>query len=50
MAFRRRGLELKRDIVKPRRIAATHFFNHQTHRRGQVRAMLTAAPSPPIPT
>jgi uncharacterized damage-inducible protein DinB len=25
----------------------THFFNHQTHHRGQVHAMLTAAGAKP---
>jgi uncharacterized damage-inducible protein DinB len=41
---------MKRDIVKPRWIAATHFFNHQTHHRGQVHAMLTAAGAKPADT
>ena len=27
----------------PRRLLVTHFFNHQTHHRGQAHAMLTAA-------
>lgn len=27
----------------PRRLLVAHFFNHQTHHRGQVHAMLTAA-------
>lgn len=29
--------------VKPRAVVLTHLFNHQTHHRGQVHAMLTAA-------
>lgn len=29
--------------VKPRGVVLTHLFNHQTHHRGQVHAMLTAA-------
>jgi uncharacterized damage-inducible protein DinB len=33
----------KRDIVKPRWVLVTHFFNHQTHHRGQVHCMLTQA-------
>ncbi len=33
----------KRDLVKPRAICIAGFFNHQTHHRGQVHAMLTAA-------
>jgi uncharacterized damage-inducible protein DinB len=28
----------------------THFFNHQTHHRGQIHAMLTAAGAHPEPT
>lgn len=31
-----------RDITKPTSHCITHFFNHQTHHRGQVHAMLTA--------
>lgn len=31
------------EVCKPRKILATHFFNHQTHHRGQMHAMLTAA-------
>jgi uncharacterized damage-inducible protein DinB len=31
------------EIRKPHRLLVTHFFNHQTHHRGQVHAMLTAA-------
>jgi len=34
---------LGRDVTKPRALLITHFFNHQTHHRGQVHAMLTAA-------
>ncbi|PRY24858.1 putative damage-inducible protein DinB [Aliiruegeria haliotis] len=36
------GLQGK-DIVKPIATCVTHMFNHQTHHRGQVHAMLTAA-------
>jgi len=32
-----------REIRAPLRLLVTHFFNHQTHHRGQVHAMLTAA-------
>jgi uncharacterized damage-inducible protein DinB len=32
-----------REITKPRWGLVVHFFNHQTHHRGQVHAMLTAA-------
>jgi uncharacterized damage-inducible protein DinB/quinol monooxygenase YgiN len=38
------------DVVKPRWCAVTHFFNHQTHHRGQVHAMLTAAGAKPQDT
>ena len=33
----------QREIGAPRALLVTHFFNHQTHHRGQVHAMLTAA-------
>lgn len=32
-----------RDLVRPKAECIVHFFNHQTHHRGQVHAMLTAA-------
>ena len=32
-----------REMGKPRAFALVHFFNHQTHHRGQIHAMLTAA-------
>jgi uncharacterized damage-inducible protein DinB len=31
----------RRDITGPRWLFVTHFFNHQTHHRGQVHCMLT---------
>ena len=34
---------LGREIRKSKTLLVTHFFNHQTHHRGQVHAMLTAA-------
>lgn len=34
---------LGRDVTKPLQVLIVHFFNHQTHHRGQVHAMLTAA-------
>lgn len=37
----------KREISKPRWELVVHFFNHQTHHRGQVHAMLTAAGGKP---
>jgi uncharacterized damage-inducible protein DinB len=38
---------LKREVRKPRWLLVTHMFNHQTHHRGQVHAMLTAAGARP---
>lgn len=32
-----------REMSRPRTILVVHLFNHQTHHRGQVHAMLTAA-------
>ena len=32
-----------REMRKPLAVLVPHFFNHQTHHRGQVHAMLTAA-------
>ena len=32
-----------REMRAPKGLLVTHFFNHQTHQRGQVHAMLTAA-------
>jgi uncharacterized damage-inducible protein DinB len=34
---------LGREMTKPVGLLVAHFFNHQTHHRGQVHAMLTAA-------
>lgn len=34
---------LQRDMTAPMAETIMHFFNHQTHHRGQVHAMLTAA-------
>jgi uncharacterized damage-inducible protein DinB len=34
---------LGRDVERPKQMLVTHFFNHQTHHRGQIHAMLTAA-------
>ena len=31
-----------RDVIRPLSLCVTHMFNHQTHHRGQVHAMLTA--------
>lgn len=33
----------RRELTKPKAQLVMHFFNHQTHHRGQVHAMLTAA-------
>ena len=32
-----------REVTAPKRLLVTHFFNHQTHHRGQAHALLTAA-------
>ncbi|MEM1237748.1 MAG: DinB family protein [Pseudomonadota bacterium] len=37
-------------VSKPRALCAMHLFNHQTHHRGQIHAMLTAAGAEPEPT
>jgi uncharacterized damage-inducible protein DinB len=34
---------LGRDLTQPRGPLVMHFFNHQTHHRGQAHAMITAA-------
>jgi uncharacterized damage-inducible protein DinB len=39
-----------RDITKPRWMFVSHFFNHQTHHRGQVHCMLTQAGMKPQDT
>ncbi len=35
------------DVTRPKAVCVTHFFNHQTHHRGQIHAMLTAAGQSP---
>ena len=37
------SMALKREFTQPHWLLATHMFNHQTHHRGQVHAMLTSA-------
>jgi uncharacterized damage-inducible protein DinB len=39
-----------RNVTKAKWLLVTHFFNHQTHHRGQVHAMLTAAGGRPDDT
>jgi uncharacterized damage-inducible protein DinB len=39
-----------RQVTKPVWFLVTHMFNHQTHHRGQVHAMLTAAGAKPDDT
>ena len=39
-----------RDVSKPLWLLITHFFNHQTHHRGQVHCLLTAAGARPDDT
>lgn len=36
-----------REVERPRALCLVHFFNHQTHHRGQIHAMLTAAGARP---
>ncbi len=38
---------LGRQVEKQRAVCVAHFFNHQTHHRGQILAMLTAAGARP---
>jgi uncharacterized damage-inducible protein DinB len=35
------------EVARPRTLIIAHLFNHQTHHRGQVHAMLTAAGAKP---
>lgn len=37
-------------VVKPKALCVVQLFNHQTHHRGQIHAMLTAAGAKPDPT
>jgi uncharacterized damage-inducible protein DinB len=39
-----------REVTKPKSLLVTHFFNHQTHHRGQVHCMLTQFGLKPGPT
>lgn len=41
---------LGREVSRPVGLCVAHFFNHQTHHRGQVHAMLTAAGAAPADT
>ena len=34
---------MQREVTTPLAQTVVHFFNHQTHHRGQVHAMLTSA-------
>ena len=34
---------VERELRQPRSLLVAHFFNHQTHHRGQAHAMITAA-------
>jgi uncharacterized damage-inducible protein DinB len=40
----------KKQFSRPMGLLVVHFFNHQTHHRGQVHAMLTAAGAKPDAT
>ncbi len=39
-----------RELGKPRALAIAHLFNHQTHHRGQIHALLTASKATPDDT
>jgi len=41
---------LGRDVTKPKQVLVLQLFNHQTHHRGQIHAMLTAAGAKPDDT
>jgi uncharacterized damage-inducible protein DinB len=41
---------VNREVSKPKWTLVTHFFNHQTHHRGQVHCMLTEAGGKPNDT
>jgi uncharacterized damage-inducible protein DinB len=41
---------MQRDVRAPRWVCVTHFFNHQTHHRGQAHALLTASGAKPDDT
>ena len=38
---------MNQTVTRPFAFCVTHFFNHQTHHRGQIHAMLTAAGQQP---
>jgi uncharacterized damage-inducible protein DinB len=40
----------KMEVERPMTLVVAHFFNHQTHHRGQLHAMLTAAGAKPTDT
>ena len=48
LAFQSRARDI--EIVNPRWLAIVHMVNHQTHHRGQIHAMLTAAGATPLDT
>jgi uncharacterized damage-inducible protein DinB len=37
----------KREVTKPKALLVTHYFNHQTHHRGQVHCLLTQCGAKP---
>ncbi|KRE24199.1 damage-inducible protein DinB [Bosea sp. Root483D1] len=40
----------RRELTRPKALLVMHFFNHQTHHRGQIHAMLTASGAKPDDT
>ena len=41
---------IDREVTRPKDMLVVHLFNHQTHHRGQIHAMLTAAGTKPDDT
>ncbi len=41
---------INQEVTKPKKLLILQFFNHQTHHRGQIHAMLTAAGAHPNDT
>jgi uncharacterized damage-inducible protein DinB len=41
---------IQAEVARPKWLVVSHMFNHQTHHRGQVHAMLTAAGAKPRDT
>jgi uncharacterized damage-inducible protein DinB len=44
------SVAIGRDVTKPKKMLVIQLFNHQTHHRGQIHAMLTSAGAKPDDT